>query len=84
MMKVQRSTLIRSADRPEIEFKVACDVTTSDKLSDVVTSHATLNLISGRSGNRIKVLLWIFFSFFDSSFKWLYKKMGEYPIQFSG
>jgi len=64
MMKVQRSTLIRSADRPEIEFKVACDVTTSDKLSDVVTSHATLNLISGRSGNRIKVLLWIFFFIF--------------------
>jgi len=35
---VQRSTLLRSADRPEIEFKVACDVTRPDNLSGLVTS----------------------------------------------
>jgi len=41
MKKVQRSTLLRSADRPEIEFKVACDV----------TSHPVTRVRSDVTGN---------------------------------
>jgi len=57
MKKSLRSTLLRSADRPGIEFKVACDVTRPDNLSGLVTSQATFNSISGRSADRRRVLL---------------------------
>jgi len=40
----------------------------------VVTSQATLNSISGRTADRIWVLLWTFFHYFLSSFKWLSQK----------
>jgi len=81
MKKVERSTLLRSADHPEIELKVACDVTRHDNLSSLVTSQATLNSISGQSADRRRVLLWTFFHYFLSSFKWLsQKKMVKYPI----
>ena len=82
--KVQRSTLPRSADRPEIELEVACDVTRPDNLSGLVTSQATLNSISGRSTDRRRVLLWTFFHYFFSSFKWLsQKKIVKYPDKLS-
>jgi len=46
-----------------------------------VTSQATLNSISGRSADHIRVLLWTFFHYFLSSFKWpSQKKMVKYPI----
>jgi len=56
--KIQSSTWIQSADRPEIEFQVACDVIEFVNFSEFhgfcdVTAQATLNSISGRSGRLI-------------------------------
>jgi len=80
--KVQRSTLLRSADRPEVEFKVACDVTRPDKSSGLVTSQGTLNPISGRSADRRRVLLWTFFSLFFKLFQMAIseKKWSSIPL----
>jgi len=60
--KVRSRILIQSADRPEIEYKVACDVIESIFLNSTVsmTLQATLNSISGRSADCIGVRLWTF------------------------
>jgi len=57
-------TKIQSADRLEIEFKVAFDVMWNlAKFTDFM-SQATLNSVSGRSANRILVLLFAFLRHF--------------------
>ena len=61
---------MRSDDRPEILFTVACDVIESvlPNSTDSVTSQSTLNSIFGRSTDRSKMWIWTFVRHFLSAF----------------
>jgi len=70
-LEVKRRMSIQSVDRPEIEFKVSCDVMKSADFAefrDSMMAPATFKSISGRSADPTKVrLLTIFFIFYALS-----------------
>jgi len=83
---VNSRNFIRSADRPEIEFKVACDVTKSVNFAKFDGFHdvtAILNSISGRLVDCIKMRLWTSLRHFFYLFLIAISiKIGQVPYSF--